>query len=192
MFRDKAGKLRTKNRIGAPAPSKWAGNVKSKTSGWSLASGRLQPHPAGESKSSKKNIPPVRRDATWCAKKKLLQLDRSAGGLQLGLDVVRFVLGNAFLDRAGSAVNKGFGFLQAERGDFPDNLDYFDLLLTSASEDDVELGLLFGFGSGGGSGSTAATATGAGGGYAEFLFKGLYELSKLKNGKGFYHLRSFW
>lgn len=147
------------------------GERKIQNVGWSLASGRLQPHPAGESKSSKKNIPPVRRDATWCAKKKLLQFDRSAGGLQLGLDVVRFVLGNALLDRAGSAVNKGFGFLQAERGDFPDNLDYFDLLLTSASEDDVELGLLFGFGSGGGSGANSGDSDRRGGGYAEFLFK---------------------
>ena len=44
----------------------------------------------------------------------------------------------------------------------------------------------FGFGSGGGSGANSGDSDRRGGGYAEFLFKGLYELSKLKNGKGFY------
>ena len=43
-----------------------------------------------------------------------------------------------------------------------------------------------GFGSGGGSGANSGDSDRRGGGYAEFLFKGLYELSKLKNGKGFY------
>ena len=45
------------------------------------------------------------------AEPRLLDLDLGAGGLELGLDVLGFVLGHAFLDGLRGAVDQVLGFL---------------------------------------------------------------------------------
>src|SRR4051794_29135403 len=82
----------------------------------------------------------------------LLELDGSAGILDLLLDLLGFVLADAFLDGLRRAFDQRLGFAEAEAGDRADFLDHVDLLATVAGENDVELGLLFGSRSGGGGG----------------------------------------
>src|SRR5581483_928206 len=53
----------------------------------------------------------------------LLQLHLRASLLELGLDLVGFVLVDAFLDRLRRAFDEVLGFLQAETGDGADFLD---------------------------------------------------------------------
>src|SRR6476659_2790159 len=74
----------------------------------------------------------------------LLELDRCAGFLELRLDLVCLVLGNALLDRVGRAVDEVLGLLQAEARDRADDLDHLDLLFAGARQDDVERRLLLG------------------------------------------------
>jgi len=54
-----------------------------------------------------------------------------------------FFLAHVFLDRLGGAIDQVFGFLQAERSNFPYRLDGVDLVRARILEDDGELGLLF-------------------------------------------------
>src|SRR5258708_38760163 len=79
---------------------------------------------------------------------RLLELNLGASLLELGLDLVGFVLVDAFLDRLRRAFDEVLGFLEAEAGDGADFLDDFDLLLAGGGENDRELGLFFS-GSGG-------------------------------------------
>src|SRR5690606_13442612 len=74
----------------------------------------------------------------------LLQLDGRALLLQLGLDLVGLLLGDALLDHLGGAVDEVLGLLEAEAGDLAHDLDDLDLLLARGLQDDVELGLLLG------------------------------------------------
>ena len=94
----------------------------------------------------------------------LLDGDRRAGGLELGLGLLGSLLGDLLEQRLGGAVDQILGLLEAQAGDdLADDLDDADLLLAGGLEDDVELRLLLG-GLGGrtrsGAGA-AATATGA-------------------------------
>src|SRR3954452_11376563 len=82
-----------------------------------------------------------------------LELDGSAGVLDLLLDLLGLVLVDAFLDRLGRAFDQRLRFAEAQVGDRADLLDHVDLLAAVAGEDDVELGLLLGSRSGGASGS---------------------------------------
>ena len=83
----------------------------------------------------------------------LLDGDRRAGRLELGLGVLGGVLGDLLQQRLGSAVDQILGLLEAQAGDdLADDLDDADLLLAGALEDDVELGLLLGGLGGGASG----------------------------------------
>src|SRR5260370_27244829 len=84
---------------------------------------------------------------------RLLQLNLGASLFELGLDLLGFVLVDAFLDRLRRALDEVLGFLEAQAGDGADFLDDFDLLLAGGGEDDRELGLFFG-GSSGGRGPT--------------------------------------
>src|SRR5207247_6863120 len=74
----------------------------------------------------------------------LLDLDRGAGFLELRLDRVGLVLGDAFLDSLRSRVHEVLRLLQAQAGDRADDLDHLDLLLAGIREDDVERRLLLG------------------------------------------------
>ena len=94
----------------------------------------------------------------------LLDGNRRACGLELGLGLFGGFLGDLLQQRLGSAVDQILGLLEAEAGDdLADDLDDADLLVAGTLEDDVELRLLLG-GLGGGTGTApgaAATATGA-------------------------------
>src|SRR5689334_1644109 len=87
----------------------------------------------------------------------LLEVDGGAGLLELRLDGVGLLLGDALLDRSGRAVDEVLGLLEAEAGDRAHDLDHLDLLRAGACEDDVERRLLLRLGS---RGATAATRCG--------------------------------
>src|SRR3954452_11589297 len=76
----------------------------------------------------------------------LLDLDGSAGFLELTLDRVGLILRHAFLDGLRRGVDQVLGLLQAQAGDGADDLDYLDLLAAGSGQDDVERGLLLGRG----------------------------------------------
>src|SRR6266536_660629 len=72
----------------------------------------------------------------------LLELDGGAGLLELGLDAVGFLLGDALLDRLGGRVDEVLRLLEAEAGEGAHDLDHLDLLLARPCQDDVERRLL--------------------------------------------------
>src|SRR5438067_353751 len=115
--------------------------------------------------------------AKTCA---LLDLDFGAGLLELCLDRVGLVLGDALLDRLRSRVDEVLRLLEAETGDRADDLDHLDLLLAGAGEDDVERRLLLDLGrssaTGGGHGDRS------GGGDAPLLLDLLLQLDELEDG----------
>src|SRR6185503_19643020 len=75
---------------------------------------------------------------------RLLELDGAAGILDLLLDLLGFVLVDAFLDGLRSAFDQRLRLAEAKAGDRADFLDHVDFLAAVAGENDVELGLLFG------------------------------------------------
>src|SRR5438067_13290447 len=90
--------------------------------------------------------------AKTCA---LLDLDFGAGLLELCLDRVGLLLGDALLDRLRSRVDEVLRLLEAEAGDRAHDLDHLDLLAARLREDDVEGGLFLRSGAvAAGSGST--------------------------------------
>src|SRR3954468_18081730 len=113
----------------------------------------------------------------------LLDLDGSAGFLELTLDRVGLVLRYAFLHGLRRGVDQVLGLLQAQAGDGADDLDYLDLLAAGSGQDDVERGLLLGRG-----GAIAAPATGrsrdgdrSGGGDAPLLLDLVLQLDQLED-----------
>src|SRR6185436_18194364 len=75
----------------------------------------------------------------------LLDGDRCACGLELGLGLLGGLLGDLLEQRLGGAVDQVLGLLEAQAGDdLTDNLDDADLLFAGTLEDDVELRLLLG------------------------------------------------
>src|ERR1700719_1926211 len=111
----------------------------------------------------------------------LLQFHLGASLFELGLDLLGFVLVDAFLDRLRRALDEVLGFLEAEAGDGADFLDEFDLLLAGGGEDDRELGLFFG-GSSGGSGRTGNCDRGRSR-HAPIFFKEPCELGGFAHGE---------
>ncbi len=112
---------------------------------------------------------------------KLLDLNNSAGSLKGLLEGLSLILGNAFLNVLGSALNKLLSFLQAKAGDLTNSLDNVELLSAEFLQNYVKLGLLL---SGGSSSACYGYNTyGSSSGYAELLLNCLYKVSKLKNGK---------
>ena len=90
---------------------------------------------------------------------KLLDLDLRAGFLELLLEGLGIVLGDAFLDGLGSGLDKALGLGQAQTGELADDLDDLDLRSgVETGENDVELGLLLGSGSGSAGSRGAAMA----------------------------------
>ena len=60
--------------------------------------------------------------------RRLLDLDLAALLLEGGLDLLRLVLGDAFLDGLGRGVDEVLGLLEAEAGQLADDLDDRDLV----------------------------------------------------------------
>src|SRR5574338_128117 len=116
---------------------------------------------------------------------RLLELDGSAGFLDLLLDLLGLVLGDTLLDGLRSALDQRLRLAEAKAGDRADFLDHVDLLAAVAGEDDVELGLLFG------RSRTRGSAAGGGAGNrdrsrgrdAPLLFEGLGEIRGLEDGQ---------
>src|SRR5204863_7602218 len=75
-------------------------------------------------------------------RRSLLDLDRGAGFLELPLDRVGLLAGDAFLDRLGSRVDEVLRLLEAQPRDRTDDLDHLDLLAAGRREEDVERRLL--------------------------------------------------
>src|SRR3990172_2722510 len=75
----------------------------------------------------------------------LLDLNLGTRRLELGLDLLRLLFGDTFLDRLGCAVHQVLGLFQAQGGDGPDFFDHLNLLRTGLGEDDGELRLLLGW-----------------------------------------------
>ena len=69
---------------------------------------------------------------------RLLELDGTAGGFDLGFHFFGFRLVYAFLKRLGCAFDEAFGFSEAQASDGADFLDDLDFLATVAGENDVE------------------------------------------------------
>src|SRR4051794_9661298 len=74
----------------------------------------------------------------------LLDLDASAGFLELALDRVGLVAGDAVLDRLRGRIDQVLRLLEAEARDRADDLDHLDLLVARTREHDVERRLLLG------------------------------------------------
>src|SRR5437879_13716675 len=75
--------------------------------------------------------------------KSLLDGNRLAGGLELGLGLLGSILGNLLEQRLGSAVDQVLGLLEAQAGDdLADNLDDADLLVAGTLKDEVDVRLL--------------------------------------------------
>ena len=77
--------------------------------------------------------------------------------LQLLLRFLCFLLGNTFFHLLGSGFNEVLGFLETKSGDFPDNLDDLNLVLTKALQNNVKLCFFF-LGSSGSSSSPLGLA----------------------------------
>src|SRR5258706_11995584 len=77
----------------------------------------------------------------------LLDLDRRALLLELGLHVRGLGLGDLVLQGLGGAVHQVLRLLEAQTGQLAHHLDHLDLLVAGAHEDHVELRLLLGDGS---------------------------------------------
>src|SRR3954463_7259037 len=104
----------------------------------------------------------------------LLELDGRAGFLELLLELLGLVLGDAFLDRLRSGLDQGLRLGQAQAGDGADFLDDVDLLATVAGKDHVEFGLLFSGGcTGAGATSGRSSCDSSGSGNAPLLFEHL-------------------
>src|SRR6187200_1316910 len=136
----------------------------------------------GDPNGAAPSHPRALQDTRERLSKSLLELDGSAGFLDLLLDLLGFVLVDAFLDGLRSAFDERLGFAQAQAGDGADFLDDVDLLATVAGEDHVELGLLFGSRASSGSGGRAGDGDGSGGRNAPLLFEQLRKLSGFEDG----------
>src|SRR6185437_3910774 len=104
---------------------------------------RLGPMKRAASKSRPSCESPAFAGITLCSPDGLLgllQLDGSAGVLDLLLDLLRLILVDAFLDGLGRAFDQRLGFAQTQAGDRADFLDHVDLLAAVAGQDHVELG----------------------------------------------------
>src|SRR5665213_1375704 len=124
-------------------------------------------------RTGKPNAPANRRIRDFAA---LLDGDGRAGGLELGLDLFGFLLGDVFLDVLRGAFDQVLGFLQAEVGtDRADFLDHVDLLVATGGEDNRELGLHVVVRARGGAagGRSRGRRDRSGGGYAPLFFKQL-------------------
>src|SRR5690625_306632 len=122
----------------------------------------------------------IRVQDAWATK--LLELDLRASFLELLLDLLGLVLGDAFLDGLAAGLDQILRLFQAERGDRADLLDDVDLLVTGLDQDDVEFGLLFlgGRGTGTTGGRSHHHGAASGGLDAVFVLEQILELGRLQ------------
>src|SRR5215472_5164140 len=80
----------------------------------------------------------------------LLEFHLGPGLFQLGLDLLRLLLGHALPDRLGRTLDQILGLLETQAGERAHLLNHLDLLVADGSEHGGELGLLFGWRGGGG------------------------------------------
>src|SRR4051794_10208291 len=112
----------------------------------------------------------------------LLQFHLGADLLELGLELLRFVLGDAFLDRLRRALDEVLRLLEAEPGDGADLLDHLDLLVADGGKHDGELGLLLDRRRGGARGARG-DGDGGRGRDAPLLLEQLCQLGGFENGQ---------
>src|SRR5687767_9666360 len=115
----------------------------------------------------------------------LLDLDAGAGFLELRLDRLGLLAGDALLDGVRGSVDEVLGLLEAQARDGADDLDHLDLLVAGARENDVELGLLLNrsaVAGGGRGGAGSGDRDRSGGGDAPLLLDLLLELDQVENG----------
>jgi len=120
----------------------------------------------------------------------LLDVNLGAGGFELLLQRFGVGLVHAVLHGLRRAFDQVLGFLQAQAGDFADDLDDFDLLLAESGQNDGELGLLFDRG-GGGSGRASGDGDRGGSRNAELLFHHLDQLDDVHDGLGGDRVKDF-
>src|SRR5438132_506035 len=118
------------------------------------------------------------------SRRRLLELDRGPGRLELGLGLFGVLLGDLLQHRLGGAVDQVLGLLQSEVGEGPHLLDHLDLLVPGGDEDDVELVLLLlcRRGLGGASRDGGGDGDRCRGGHAEALLELLQQLRELQDG----------
>src|SRR5438132_9886925 len=118
------------------------------------------------------------------SRRRLLELDRGPGRLELGLGLFGVLLGDLLQHRLGGAVDQVLGLLQTEVGEGPHLLDHLDLLVPGGDEDDVELVLLLlcRRGLGGASRDGGGDGDRCRGGHAEALLELLQQLRELQDG----------
>src|SRR5947209_7058222 len=116
--------------------------------------------------------------------RRLLELHRPAGLLEVGLQLVGLVALDALLDGLRRLVHQRLRLLEAEAGGGADDLDHLDLLVAGAREDDVDgrrplvlAGRAVARGRRGGRGSRDR-----GRGHSELLLERLDALSELEHG----------
>src|SRR6478609_3548711 len=100
------------------------------------------PETALASRCGARRKPAGEPDARHRRCRRLLQLHLGAGLLELRLDLLAFLLRDAFLHGLRGAFDEILGLLQAEARDHADLLDDLDLLVAHGGENDRELGLL--------------------------------------------------
>ena len=114
-------------------------------------------------------------------RQKLLDLSLGSCCFDLLFDLFSFFLGGAFLDGLRSALNESLGLGKPESWDCGTHfLDDADLIGSDFLQDDIKGGLLLN-GSSGSGGASSGNSDWSGGANAPLLFKGLYEVSDLKN-----------
>jgi len=123
---------------------------------------------------------PLCRDASEDG---LLDLDLGAGGLELGLDILGFVLGHAFLDWLGGGVDEVLGFLEAQAVMARTSL----MTLIGVAPLALRMTSNVVFSSAGAAAAAppaAATATGAAAETPHLVSRSFHEVSDVQNGLG--------
>src|SRR5688572_30141578 len=111
-----------------------------------------------------------------------LDLRSGACFFQLLLDRVRVGLRHAFLDGRRNAFDQVLGFLEAQAGDFADDLDDANLVGAEAGHGHVELGLLFDDRSSSGSATASSSNShGSSGADAPLLFEALDQFNNVEH-----------
>ena len=128
------------------------------------------------------------RRAFAVRKENLLDGDGSANFFELSLSSFCFFFWQTFFDHLRSVVYNFLSFLEAETGEFTNDLDDFDLLIANGGEFYIEFGLFF-FSSAASS-STSASYSYSSCGYAEFFFEAGNEFAEFNDGELFYEINN--
>src|SRR5215470_3642978 len=111
----------------------------------------------------------------------LLEFHLGPDLFQLGLDLLRLVLGHAFLDRLGRPLDQILGLLEAQAGERAHLFDHLDLLVADGGEHGGELGLLFGWRGGAGAAGSRSDGDRGRGRYAPLLLQHFRKIGGLEH-----------